>query len=216
MSIEGTVYERFALALADMGPIAKAQRNAHHGYQYRGIDDVMDAIHTVLAKHGLFYVPRCVGESYEEWKTSKGGRLQVARLSYEFIFYAPDGTTLTVGPVVGQSADTDDKAPMQALSQAAKPALLHAFCVPTSEAKDGDAASPVTAAGGRPNEDPPDEITQEQVDDLKTLKAKVGDEAEAKVLAWAKVSALEDMTGGQAKAVIEKWRAATEPQDQAA
>lgn len=141
------VHERFAKALAAVGPIAKAQRNQHHGYAYRGIDDVMDALHSVLADHGLFYVPRCVGEEYDEWKTSKGGRLQVARLAYEFVFYAPDGSSLEVGPVVGQAADTDDKAPMQALSQAAKPALLHAFCIPTEA--DADSASPVSSAGGR-------------------------------------------------------------------
>lgn len=180
----GEVYERFAKAFAAVAPIRKAQKNAHHGYTYRGIDDVLNALHDVLAEHGLFYVPRCVGEAYEEWKTSKGGRLQVARLKYEFVFYAPDGSSFPVGPVVGQAADTDDKAPMQALSQAAKPALLHAFCIQTEDTHDADAASPVSQAGGRV--DPL--ASPEQLDDLQAVLKQTGEvlgaAAEKKARTW--------------------------------
>lgn len=149
MTEPGKVHAKFAAAFASVGAIAKASKNKHHGYAYRGIDDVLNALHGVLADQGLFYVPRMVGEAYDEWQTSKGGRLQVARIAYEFIFYADDGSSLTVGPVIGQSADTDDKAPMQALSQAAKYALLQAFCVPTEDVVDADATSTVHEAGGR-------------------------------------------------------------------
>jgi hypothetical protein len=149
MAAEGVIHERFAKAFAAVGAIAKGQRNSHHGYAYRGIDDVLNALHGVLADNEIFYIPRCVGEAYEEWETSNKKRLQVARLSYELVFYATDGSSLVVGPVVGQSADTDDKAPMQALSQAVKYALLQAFCIPTADTTDGDGTSPVTAQGGR-------------------------------------------------------------------
>lgn len=151
------VHERFARALSAIGAIPKASKNTHHGYAYRGIDDVMGALHGVLADHGLFYVPRMVDQAYEEWATSKGKRMQVARIAYEFVFYAADGSELVVGPVVGQSADTDDKAPMQALSQAAKYALLQAFCIPTEDMADGDAGSRVEAEGGRVAASPPAE-----------------------------------------------------------
>lgn len=149
MSEPGKVYAKFAAAFASVGAIAKASKNKHHGYSYRGIDDVLNALHGVLADQGVFYTPRMVGEAYDEWQTAKGGRLQVARIAYEFVFYADDGSSLIVGPVVGQSADTDDKAPMQALSQAAKYALLQAFCIPTEDVVDPDASSTVHAAGGR-------------------------------------------------------------------
>lgn len=143
------VYGQFAKAFAAVGAIGKGQKNQHHGYSFRGIDDVLNHLHGVLADHELFYLPRLVAESYEEWQTSKGGRLQVARLTYEFVFYATDGSTLVAGPVVGQSADTDDKAPMQALSQAAKVALLHAFCIKTEDLVDADTQSAVSEQGGR-------------------------------------------------------------------
>lgn len=200
---QGEVYGRFAKAFAALGPIRKEQRNAHHNYAFRGIDDVLNAIHDVLEAQELFYVPRCVGEAYEEWKTSKGGRLQVARLSYEFEFFAPDGSSLVAGPVVGQAADTDDKAPMQALSQAAKPALIHAFCIQT-DAPDADAQSPITAAGGRHDEVAP-EITQEQLDDIKALVAKLpADELEqiqSKVFAGFHVAAWDELNRTQAENV---------------
>lgn len=143
------VHEQFAKALSAVGAISKGQKNSHHGYAFRGIDDVINALHGVLADHQLFYVPRLDHAEYDEWQTSRGGRLQVARLHYCLDFYATDGTSMTVGPVVGQSADTDDKAPMQALSQAAKVGLLHAFCIPTQEMGDADRRSPLSDGGGR-------------------------------------------------------------------
>lgn len=149
MSEPGKVHAKFAAAFAAVGAIGKNQTNQHHRYAYRGIDDVLNALHGVLADQGLFYVPRAVSESYEEWSTSNNKRLQVARIGYEFVFYADDGSSLTVGPVIGQSADTDDKAPMQALSQAAKYALLQAFCIPTEEMADPDSSSTVDEQGGR-------------------------------------------------------------------
>lgn len=174
------VHEQFAKAFAGVGAIAKGQKNAHHGYAYRGIDDVMNALHGVLAEHALFYVPRLVREDYEEWQTSKGNRLQLARGSYEFVFYAADGSDLVVGPVVGQSADTDDKAPMQALSQASKVALLQAFCVPTGDMAEGDSKSPVTADGGRSAAGASDK----QVGMIKALVAKLPPDRQPAAEKW--------------------------------
>lgn len=203
------VHELFAGAFAEVGAIAKASQNSHHGYAYRGIDDVMNVLHGVLAKHGLFYTPRCVGQVYEEWQTSKGKRMQVARLDYEFVFYAGDGSSLVVGPVVGQSADTDDKAPMQALSQAAKYALLQAFCIPTEDVADGDAVSAVDAQGGRVAP-PADDVTLAAVNEhLDALATPQQHEIEEKTFNAYGISAWNELTQPQADKVLGRLRELT-------
>lgn len=199
------VHERFVQALAQVSAVSKDKKNTFHNYSYRGIDDVMNALHGVLADVGLFYTPRLVAARYDEWATKKGDRQQVATLDYEFVFYAEDGTSLTVGPVVGQAADTDDKAPMKALSQAAKYALLQAFCIPTEDVDDPDAASPVSDAGGRTE---PDEAHQALLNSLNVLL----DSAEAMGLEVDRTAAVEFAahTAGHAQTAVDRLEARIE------
>lgn len=122
--------------LADMGHITKDKKNAQQGYNFRGIDDVYNTVHPLLAKHGVYPTCRIVSLRYQERETAKGGVLFYCRGRFEYTFHATDGSTVT-SEAVGEAMDSGDKASNKAMSNAYKYALFQLLCIPT-EAVDGD------------------------------------------------------------------------------
>lgn len=130
-----SIYQLIPLIMADVEPVAKSQKNTQQGYSFRGIDQVYAALQAILAKHGVFTVPRVINERAEE-RTSRSGTALIYRvLTIEYDFYAPDGSYITAC-VIGEGQDSGDKASNKAMSVAHKYALLQVFCIPTEEPKD--------------------------------------------------------------------------------
>jgi hypothetical protein len=78
--------------LAQAG-IAKTRSNAQQGYKFRGIDEVMNALAPVLAKHGLVILPRMLTREQTERQTLKGGVLFSVVVDAEFDWVsATDGS----------------------------------------------------------------------------------------------------------------------------
>jgi hypothetical protein len=109
-------------------------------FKYSGIDDVMNELHPILAKCGIFIVPTVLEEQRAEGKTSKGGVIYFTRLKIKFTFYAKDGSFFE-SVVIGEAMDSGDKASNKALSIGLKYALLQVFCIPTEDDKDPDSVS---------------------------------------------------------------------------
>jgi hypothetical protein len=148
------VYGAFAAAMSDIGPIAKGQRNKEQGYNFRGIDDVLKAVHSVLSNHGLFVLPFV--ESVEhEWRTARSGADMVhvfATIRYDF--YAADGSGPLSMRVATEGRDASDKATFKAMSGALKYGLIQAFSIPVSDAEDSDRTTP-ESVGPASTYDPP-------------------------------------------------------------
>jgi hypothetical protein len=121
--------------------ITKASRNAQQGFMYRGIDDVYNALHGLLAEHGIVTVPRVTDERCDERVSASNKPLFHTTIRVEYDFIAGDGSLVTVGPVIGQAMDSGDKAANKALAVAHKYVLLQTFCIPTAEDKDPDATT---------------------------------------------------------------------------
>lgn len=140
------IYKKIIEVMADINAIGKDRRNQQQGFQFRGIDDVMNELHGSLAKCGVFVLPTVLEETRTTGKTKNGGDMFYTRLKINFGFYAEDGSHVDA-VVIGEAMDTGDKASNKALSIGLKYAMLQVFCIPTEDEKDPDAVSPQPAAG---------------------------------------------------------------------
>lgn len=137
------VYKAIAAVQAQMAKegITKGRKNVQQGYQFRGIDDVYNALAPVLSANGLVILPRMISRESVERQTMKGGTLFYVTVQAEFDFVAAeDGSKHTVS-TFGEAMDSADKATNKAMSAAYKYAAMQAFCIPTEGDNDADSTT---------------------------------------------------------------------------
>jgi hypothetical protein len=126
--------------MKEVGAIAKKDKNQAQGFNFRGIDSVVNAVSPALQKYGVIVVPSV--EDYE-YATVEIGRNRTAmghvkvKVTYTFIGANGDSIKATV---VGEAMDAGDKATAKAMSVAFRTALLQALSLPTDE-PDPDSSS---------------------------------------------------------------------------
>lgn len=135
------IYKAISKAMAEIGAIGKDKRNQQQGFQYRGIDDVMNALYPVLSKNGLFLAPEVLEHTREERQTQRGGNLIYSVMKIKYTLYAEDGSNVSA-TVIGEGMDSADKSSNKAMSVAMKYAMFQLFCIPTEEMLDPDSSSP--------------------------------------------------------------------------
>ena len=135
------VYKAINAVQAELSTIGivKDKRNSQGaGYNFRGIDDVYNAIAPLLAKHGLCILPRVLTRECVERQSKNGGALFYITVEAEFDFVSSeDGTKHTV-KTFGEAMDSGDKATNKAMSAAYKYACFQAFSIPTESREDAD------------------------------------------------------------------------------
>lgn len=131
------IFESMVAIMADIDAVGKNQKNQQQGFKFRGIDDVYNAVHPILAKHGVFTVPTVLSERTEERQTQRGGNLIYRILIMKYTFFASDGSYFET-TVIGEGMDSGDKAANKAMAVAHKYALLQALCIPTEDMVDPD------------------------------------------------------------------------------
>ena len=129
------IYTQICAVMNDISAVGKTQKNKNQGYSFRGIDQVYNELHSVLARHQVFTVPEVLEErSYE--KTSASGSVLFYRiLRIKYTFYAEDGSNVSA-VVIGEGMDSGDKASNKAMAVGHKYALMQVFCIPTEDHKD--------------------------------------------------------------------------------
>jgi hypothetical protein len=135
-----SIYEAISAVMADVDAIGKTQKNKQQNFDFRGIDDVYNAVHPLLAKHGVFTVPTVLAERTEERQTGRGSNLIYRILTIKYTFYSSDGSSLDA-VVIGEGMDGGDKAANKAMAVGHKYALLQALCIPTADMVDPDSES---------------------------------------------------------------------------
>ena len=140
---EPKIYAAILGVMKDIGAVSKDKtcKSNFGSYKFRGIDDVMNALHPAMVKNGIFVVPE-VKENIREVVTTKSGTQMnhsICTIRYEF--FADDGSCLEC-TVVGEGMDTGDKATNKAMSVAFKYACFQTFCIPTEDMIDPDAERP--------------------------------------------------------------------------
>lgn len=119
--------------------ITKDRKNAMQGYNFRGIDDIYNALSPLLAKYGLCILPRVLSRSFIERQTAKGGAIFYVTVEAEFDFVSSeDPNSKHTVKVYGEAMDSSDKATNKAMSAAYKYACLQAFSIPTEGSVDAD------------------------------------------------------------------------------
>lgn len=124
--------------LAEAG-IAKKHRNQQADYQYRSIDDVLNALAPLLAKHRLCVLPRILEREGASVHTVEPMTHVAIRAAFDLVS-SLDGSTHTVESY-GEALDVSDKATAKAISAAYKSAMLQTFCVPVPQ-EEADSDSP--------------------------------------------------------------------------
>jgi hypothetical protein len=125
------------LALTKEG-ITKNRKNQQQGYNFRGIDDVYNALSPLLAEHGLCILPRMLSRTCEERTTAKGGIVFYVTVEAEFDFVSSEDGSKHIVRTFGEAMDSGDKATNKAMSAAYKYAAFQAFAIPTEGDNDAD------------------------------------------------------------------------------
>lgn len=139
-----SVYKAIHGVMSDLSKvgISKDKTNQQQGFKYRGVDDVMDTVSSLLAKHGLLILPRVTKRECVERQSAKGNALFYTILEVEYDFIGvDDGSKHVVGPMVGEAMDSGDKSSNKAMSIAYKYACFEAFCIPIEGDNDPDATA---------------------------------------------------------------------------
>ena len=131
------IFEKMTAAMADIGAISKSQTNQQQHFRYRGIDDAMNALYPILAKHGLFLVPEVLDQKREERTTKNGGNMIYSILKVRYTMYAGDGSSVSA-VVIGEGMDSADKSSNKAIAAAMKYAIFQMFCIPTEDMRNDD------------------------------------------------------------------------------
>ena len=134
------VYQAINAVQAELAKagITKDKRNQQQGYNFRGIDDVYNALSPLLAKHGLCILPRILTRDVQERQTQEGGVLFYVTVEAEFDFVAAEDGSTHVVRTFGEAMDSADKATNKAMSAAYKYAAFQAFAIPTEADNDAD------------------------------------------------------------------------------
>lgn len=153
MSEPSEIFKLLPLVAKDVGVVGKTKRNQQQNYNFRAIDDVIDACHAAFAKHGIFLTSEVIGNTArEERKTSKGGTLIYTVLRVKFTFYAPDGSNVS-STAEGEGMDSGDKSTNKAMSAALKYALGQTLLIPFN-VTDSENDSPDVAPRSQPKPKP--------------------------------------------------------------
>jgi len=142
---EHLIYKSMIGVLTDVDHIGKnnkADMGNGGKYNFRGIDDMYNSLHSLFVKHQVFLIPKVLETTLEIQEKEKVYNGQTTRsLQYssivkmEFTFIAIDGSSVTATGI-GHAIDTSDKGTNKAQSSALKYCLMQTFLIPTVEDKD--------------------------------------------------------------------------------
>ena len=131
MTEKMNVDEAITAVMRDVTHLGKNKKNSHQGFNFRGIDDVLNIVGPSMRKHGLKTYTRVVSVKTGE-KPTKNSVAKTVDLIVEIVWRAPDGSEV-VSSVAAESFDSGDKATTKAMSVAQRTAYLQTLCLPTDE-----------------------------------------------------------------------------------
>lgn len=132
------IYKRLAEINKKITAIGKNKQNVQQKFAYRGVDDVMNELHSLFAEHEVIILPELITGSREERQSKSGGVLITSLNDYKFTFVTVDGS-FCHAIIRGEGMDSGDKSSNKSIAVALKYALTQMFLIPTDEMKDPDA-----------------------------------------------------------------------------
>lgn len=150
-----------AMAKIGAGGISKDRRNKDQGFNFRGIDDVYNALNPIFSEEQIIPVPQYTERVVDVRLTAAGKNMYNVTVRGTIRFYAADGSYVEA-TTYGEAQDTADKATNKAESAAYKYACFQVLCIPTEEtAADADGDPKVETAPQ------PKPLTEQQLAELR-------------------------------------------------
>jgi hypothetical protein len=126
------VHEAMAAVMNDVPVVAKSDKNQAQGWNFRGVDAVVNALGPAMRRHGVVLVPEVLSHHAELLDTGRGKSMRSVVVTVRYTFTGPEGDTL-VAASVGEAFDSGDKATAKAMSVALRTCLLQTFMLPTDD-----------------------------------------------------------------------------------
>lgn len=126
-----SLVERLVAVKNDIGAVGKGDRNSAQGFNFRGIDSVLNAVSGPLRKHGVMVFPRLMSLEKGTASTNGGKTMNTVVVTVDYVF--TDGATQISVVVPGEAFDSGDKCVAKAMSVAYRTALIQALSLPTDE-----------------------------------------------------------------------------------
>lgn len=131
--------------MKEVGVIGKTRENPNQKYKFRGIDDVVERVGPLMAKHGIVCAPRVLEYKSAFVTSSNGKPMAHVHAVVEHRYSAADGSFELV-TTIGEAMDTGDKASPKAMSIALKYSHTEFFQIATFESdRDTEEHSPELA-----------------------------------------------------------------------
>ena len=120
---ENGIYKAINNIMTELKPIpkdktTKAESGSDFAFKYRGVDDVMNALQPLLAKHGVIIIPQVLGSNLEPVIIEKKGYTVTkwrALMQIKHIWAHTDGSFIE-SITVGEGLDNGDKASNKAMA----------------------------------------------------------------------------------------------------
>lgn len=126
------IHQALAAVMVDVGAVSKDGRNQSQGFNFRGIDAVVNAVGPVFRRHGVIAAPTVEDAHYDTIPTKNGGTMRQCTMKTRWRFHGPAGDYLDA-VVMSEAMDSGDKATSKAHSVSYRTALLQVLCIPTDE-----------------------------------------------------------------------------------
>lgn len=193
---ERTIFKALSAVQSDLAKvgISKNQKNTHQGYKFRGIDDVLNTLAPIIAKHGVLIIPNVLNKEIKTSNTRNGGIASHAIVEVGFALYDQEGDSIC-HTAYGEALDTSDKAINKAMTAAYKYFLFQAFCIPIDGVEDADAQQLEQA------ESQPELVTAATLTQIIALCRQTGQDIDA-YLDWAGVSDAKDIPQIKAERIV--------------
>lgn len=132
------IYKAMVQVMRSVDAIGKTQSNKQQGWKFRGIDDVMNALHGAMAEYGIFVIPEISGTAtITERRSAADKALYHCIQNFKYHLVAEDGSEVVI-TMAGEASDSGDKVIGKCSAYAMKYALLQAFMIPTADMVDPD------------------------------------------------------------------------------
>ena len=135
MSETTGIHAAMVAVIRDLEAVGKDKQNETQGWRYRSIEAVINSLHPLFAKHGIYMMPELI-----DCKRDQRGKATETLSTYRWHFIAEDGSEITC-TTHGEALSYSDKGAQAAHSYALKYALTTAFAIQTADMEDPDAHS---------------------------------------------------------------------------
>src|SRR6185503_12318069 len=91
-----TIHMAAAAIMQDIKPIEKNSKNEGQGFWFRGIEEVLGALHPIFAAHGVMLIPNVLEMTHGEiGKNSKNNPIYCATVRVGYSLSGPKGDCIT-------------------------------------------------------------------------------------------------------------------------